>query len=81
VLEVPQMRDYPLLGVVANGACVDQDDVCFLDAVGEREAGLGQRGADQSGIIQGKLKGPIIPKTPRGVGITHSSMPWAISSE
>ncbi len=37
-------------------------------------------GANQRGTMKGKLKGPIIPKTPTGCLITYSSMPAAMSS-
>jgi len=43
VLEMTQMGEHPLLGVIAHRAGIYQDDVSFFNAVSKTESGLFER--------------------------------------
>jgi hypothetical protein len=50
VLEVPQVREDPLLGMLSYGARIDQYGIGLFDIVRQTEARLLQRGTDQRRI-------------------------------
>jgi hypothetical protein len=60
VLEMAKLREDALLGVLADGAGIYQDNVGFLDVICQREACLHKARTDQGGI-------ELIHLTPKGL--------------